>query len=91
MATATAVHKIHGGIGRPALKFKFQDSDRDDSDFIEVSLYNVRFEAPTASVSGRDPARMSVAFQAFYDAKATGSKKAIQIKMKGSELSTDAY
>ena len=91
LATATAVHKIHGGIGRPALKFKFQDSDRDDSDFIEVSLYNVRFEAPTASVSGRDPARMSVAFQAFYDAKATGSKKAIQIKMKGSELSTDAY
>jgi len=51
----------------------------------------VRFEAPTASVSGRDPARMQVGFQAFYDSKAKGAAKAIQIKMKGTQLKTTDY
>jgi hypothetical protein len=58
---------------------------------MEIVLYNVRFEAPEASVSGRDPARMSVNFQAFYDSKAKGAAKAIQVKMKGTNLSTTAY
>ena len=85
----TEVHKLHSGNGRPALKLKFQDAV--DADHMEIDLYNVRFEAPEASVSGRDPARMSVNFQAFYDSKAAGSKKAIQIKMKGAQLSTSVY
>ena len=89
LATSTSVHALHGGAGRPALKLKFQDAS--DADHMEIDLYNVRFEAPTASVSGRDPARMSVGFQAFYDSKAKGSAKAIQVKMKGTNLSTDAY
>lgn len=89
MATATAVHKLHGGAGRPALKFMFMDGD--DADHMEIALYNVRFEAPTASVSGRDPARMSVGFQAFYDAKAKGASKSIQVKMKGTQLATADY
>ena len=89
LATSTSVHALHGGAGRPALKLKFQDAT--DADHMEITLYNVRFEAPTASVSGRDPARMSVGFQAFYDSKALGSAKAIVVKMKGSQLSTDAY
>ena len=89
LATSTTVHKIQGGQGRPALKMKFQDSD--DADHMEIDLYNVRFEAPEASVSGRDPARMSVNFQAFYDAKATGAAKAIQVKLKGTQLSTTTY
>ena len=91
LATATAVHKIHSGKGKPALKFKFQDADRDDSDYLEINLFNVRFEAPTASVSGRDPARMSVGFQAFYDSRADGADKAISIKMKGAQLQTSTY
>ena len=89
LATSTSVHKLHGGAGRPALKLKFQDAD--DADHMEIVLYNVRFEAPTASVSGRDPARMSVGFQAFYDSKALGSAKAITVKMKGTQLKTSAY
>ena len=89
LATSTAVHKLHGGAGRPALKLKFQDAT--DADHMEITLYNVRFEAPEASVSGRDPARMSVNFQAFYDSKLLGSAKAITVKMKGTQLSTDAY
>jgi len=82
----TEVHKLHGGAGRPALILKFQDAT--DADHMEITLYNVRFEAPEASVSGRDPARMSVNFQAFYDSKALGSAKAIMVKMKGAQLKT---
>jgi len=89
LATSTSVHALHGGAGRPALKLKFQDAT--DADHMEIILYNVRFEAPTASVSGRDPARMSAGFQAFYDSKALGSASAIMVKMKGAQLSTDAY
>ena len=83
------VHKIQGGIGRPALKFQFQDGTK--TDFIEVNLFNVRFEAPEASVSGRDPARMSVGFQAFFDSKEDGSQKSIEVKMKGSKLQASDY
>ena len=92
MATATAVHKIHGGQGRPALKLKFTGAgDSATTDYLEIDLYNIRFEAPTASVSGRDPARMSVNFQAFYDSKATGAAKAITVKMAGTNLQASAY
>ena len=92
MATATEVHKIHRGQGTPALKLKFTGAGTlATTEFIEIDLYNIRFEAPTASVSGRDPARMTVGFQAFYDSKATGAAKAITVKMKGSNLQTSAY
>jgi len=92
LATATEVHKIHRGQGTPALKLKFTGAgDLATTEFVEIDLYNIRFEAPTASVSGRDPARMSVGFQAFYDSKATGAQKAITVKMKGSNLQTSAY
>ena len=77
------------GAGRPALRLKFQDAT--DADHMEITLYNVRFEAPEASVSGRDPARMTVNFQAFYDSKAKGSARAIMVKMKGAQLKTSAY
>ena len=89
LAIEDAVHKLHGGAGRPALKLKFQDAL--DADNMEITLFNVRFEAPEASVSGRDPARMTVGFQAFYDSKLTGANKAIVVKMKGSNLSTTTY
>jgi hypothetical protein len=87
--TGSTVKKIHGGQGRPALRLRFESED--GLDYMEVELYNVRFEAPTASVSGRDPARMSVGFQAFYDAKVKGAAKAIQVKMYGSELKICDY
>ena len=92
LATATEVHKIHRGQGTPALKLKFTGAGTlATTEFVEIDLYNIRFEAPTASVSGRDPARMSVGFQAFYDSKATGAAKAITVKMKGSNLQTSDY
>ena len=89
LAIEDEVHKLHGGAGRPALILKFQDAL--DADNMEITLFNVRFEAPEASVSGRDPARMTVGFQAFYDSKLTGANKAIVVKMKGSNLSLTGY
>jgi hypothetical protein len=92
LATATSVHKIHRGQGTPALKLKFTAAgSAATTDFVEIDLYNIRFEAPTASVSGRDPARMSVGFQAFYDSKATGAAKAITVKMAGTNLQSSNY
>ena len=81
--TGDSVHKIQSGAGKPAITLKFA-AEGALTDFIEIELYNVRFEAPEASVSGRDPNRMSVGFQAFYDATSNGAGKAIQVKMLGS-------
>ena len=79
--TGDSVHKIQDGGGKPAIRLKFT-AEGSLTDFIEIELYNVRFEAPEASVSGRDPNRMSVGFQAFYDATDKGAGKAIQVKKR---------
>ena len=92
-AASGTVHKIQTGSGIPSLKFKFVGDVVTDT--IEIELYNVRFEAPEASVSGRDPARLSVNFQAFYDAgpstTVSGAEKAIQVKMTGIGLKHSKY
>ena len=41
--------------------------DEAGSDFIEFEFFKLRFEAPTASVSGRDTNTMSVGFVGLYD------------------------
>ena len=86
---SNSVHSIQSGSGIPSLKFVFVGDTAGDE--IHIELYNVRFEAPEASVSGRDPARMTVGFQAFHDlgpASGTGAgkgaDKAIQMKLIGS-------
>jgi len=93
LATSTTVHKIQTGSGIPALKFKFVGDDAADT--VEIELYNVRFEAPEASVSGRDPARMTVGFQAYHDlgpsSTISGADKAIQVKMTGAGLKNAKY
>ena len=92
-AASGAVHKIQTGSGIPALKFKFVGDTATDT--IEIELYNIRFEAPEASVSGRDPARMSVGFQAYHDlgpsSTISGADKAIQVKMTGTGLKHSKY
>ena len=70
------------GSAAPAIKLTF--SEETGSDYLEVSLYKVRFEAPSANVSGRDTNTMTVNFVALYD---TGdATKAMQVKMSGSSL-----
>ena len=89
--TGSSVHKIQPGAGKDAIRLKF--ASEDGNDYLEFKFFNVRFEAPTASVSGRDPNRMSVGFQAFYDASASGAGKAIEAKLvgSGSHVQTTAY
>ena len=66
----------------PAIKLTLNEES--GSDYIEVAFYKVRFEAPEASVSGRDSNTMTVNFIGLYDAG--GADKAMQIKMSGSSL-----
>jgi len=89
--TGSSVHKIQPGAGKPAIKLKF--ASESGADYIEFKLFNVRFEAPEASVSGRDPNRMSVGFQAYYDATTLGSGKAVECKLvgSGSHIQTTNY
>ena len=91
--TGSQVHKIQPRYGKPAIRIKF--ASETGNDYIEFYFYNVRFEAPEASVSGRDPNRMSVNWQAYYDASSLGAGKAIQAIMKGNAstgaVKTNAY
>lgn len=63
-------------------------NDEDGSDSLIVKFYKVRFEAPDASVSGRDTNTMTVNFVGLYD---TGTDKAMEIVIDGAQLSTSAY
>lgn len=67
----------------PTITLNLQSEANDDSEYIKVDFYHVRFEAPSANVSGRDTNTMSVNFVALYDATASGADKAMQITMKG--------
>jgi len=50
----------------PTITLNLQSEEDDDSEYIKVDFYNVRFEAPSANVSGRDTNTMSVNFIAQY-------------------------
>ena len=56
----------------PVLKLVFQDEA--GSDYIRFEFFKVRFEAPEASVSGRDTNTMTVNFVALYDDNLGGMK-----------------
>jgi hypothetical protein len=75
----------------PTITLYLQDETADGSTFVKVHFYHVRFEAPTASVSGRDTNTMSVGFVGLYDATASGADKAMKIEMKGGAAGTDTY
>ena len=79
--TGQSVHILQPDLGKGAIRIRFKNEA--GTEFLEFEFYNVRFEAPEASVSGRDPNRMSVGFQAFYDAKQGGAQKSVQAILKG--------
>ena len=79
------------GATDPTITLYLQDETADGSTFVKVKFYHVRFEAPTASVSGRDTNTMSVGFVGLYDATASGADKAMKIEMKGGAAGTDTY
>jgi len=79
--TGSSVHILQPDLGAGAIRVRFKNEA--GTEYLEFEFYNVRFEAPEASVSGRDPNRMSVGFQAFYDAKQGGAQKSIQAVLSG--------
>mgnify|MGYP005989886343 FL=1 len=75
----------------PTITLNLQSEADDDSEYFKIYLYNVRFEAPEASVSGRDTNTMSVGFVALYDAASSGAAKAMRIEGKGGALGSTAF
>jgi len=69
----------------PSLKLKLQDEA--GADYIDFEFYNVRFEAPEASVSGRDTNTMTVGFIGLYDNNLGG----MSVVASGTDLSGTQY
>jgi hypothetical protein len=61
--------------------------DEAGSDFIKFEFFNIRFEAPEASVSGRDTNTMTVNFIGLYDDNLGG----MRVTAKGAQLSATQY
>ena len=69
----------------PSMKLKLKDEA--GADFIDFDFFNVRFEAPEASVSGRDTNTMTVNFVGLYDDNLGGMK----VTASGTQLSGTQY
>lgn len=65
--------------------------DEAGQDSIKFEFFHVFFEAPEASVSGRDTNTMSVNFTALYDDVSGGAAKAMTCTMEGANLASSAY
>ena len=65
----------------------FQEEADGGNNYVEFNFYNIRFEAPTANVSGRDTNTMSVGFVALYD----NNLGCMDITAKGGNLGTDVF
>ena len=61
--------------------------DEAGADYIDFDFFKVRFEAPEASVSGRDTNTMTVNFVALYD----DNLGAMQVVASGTQLSGTQY
>ena len=69
----------------PSMRLKLIDEA--NADFIDFRFFNVRFEAPEASVSGRDTNTMTVNFVALYD----DNLGAMEVIAQGTTLSATQY
>ena len=61
--------------------------DEAGADFIKFEFFNIRFEAPEASVSGRDTNTMTVNFVGLYD----DNLGAMRVTAQGTSLSSTQY
>ena len=69
----------------PSMSLKLLDEA--GADFIDIQFFKVRFEAPEASVSGRDTNTMTVNFVALYD----DNLGAMKVIAQGTSLSNTQY
>tara|TARA_R100001163_G_scaffold65716_1_gene64216 strand:- start:5129 stop:6190 length:1062 start_codon:yes stop_codon:yes gene_type:complete len=82
---------LNPGSSNDALKLVFKEEDGSGgssaTDYMEIQFYNIRFEAPEASVSGRDTQTMTVGFVALYDDTA---EAVMDVALKGGGMGTAA-
>ncbi len=71
----------------PVMTLHFTEEDSPTDNYIKFKFYNIRWEAPTSNVSGRDSQTMSVGFVALYD----NDKGCMDITAKGGALGTTAF
>ena len=79
------------GTDAPTISLKLLEESDGANNYLHINLYNVRFEAPSANVSGRDTNTMSVGFIALYDNTVSGADKTMNITMKVVAVGTSAY
>ena len=77
---------LNPGTSTPAMVLNFKDEA--GTNYIEFKFFHIRFEAPEATVSGRDTQVMRVGFVALADPN--NNNDAMQIELKGSQR-TSAY
>jgi hypothetical protein len=71
----------------PVMILEFQEEASGSDNFLRFNFYNIRWEAPTANVSGRDTNTMSVGFIALYD----DNLGCMTVQAKGGTLGIDAF
>ena len=71
----------------PVMILEFQEEASGAANYLRFNFYNIRWEAPTANVSGRDTNTMSVGFVALYD----DNLGCMQVQAKGGALGTSAF
>lgn len=71
----------------PVMILHFTEEDTPADNYIKFNFYNIRWEAPTSNVSGRDSQTMSVGFVALYD----NNLGCMDITAKGGALGTTAF
>ncbi len=71
----------------PVMTLHFTEEDTPADNYIKFNFYNIRWEAPTSNVSGRDSQTMSVGFVALYD----NNLGCMDITAKGGALGGSAF
>jgi len=72
----------------PVLKLIFQEETDGANNYLRIDFFNIRFEAPTSNVSGRDTQTMTVNFVGLWD---NGADKCMALSMKGGAAASSAY
>jgi len=75
------------GSSNDALTLLFEEESNGTTNFLKMEFFNIRFEAPEASVSGRDTQTMSVGFVALYD---DTTESMMKVTADGGDFGTSA-
>jgi hypothetical protein len=85
LITTTGLAYNDGAV--PVMILHFTEEDTPADNYIKFNFYNIRWEAPTSNVSGRDSQTMSVGFVGLYD----NNLGCMDITAKGGALGSTAF